>query len=156
MKKILVTGASGQLGHCIKEKAQHFPDLDFTFAGSDQVDLTMFGLVSAYFRKNHFDYCINCAAYTQVEKAEEDREMAFLVNAEAVKNLAEVCRQNETILVHFSTDYVFDGEKGSPYFENDETNPLNVYGSSKLKGEVNIEQIMDQFLFSGPLGCMLM
>lgn len=145
MKKVLVTGASGQLGNCFKKVSEKFPDLDFTFAGSDQVDLTMFGMVSALFRKSPFDYCINCAAYTQVESAESDREMAYLVNAEAVKNLAEVCRQNETVLVHFSTDYVFDGEKNSPYLEEDKTNPLNVYGSSKLKGEESIQQIMDQY-----------
>lgn len=145
MKKVLVTGASGQLGHCFKKRSEDFPDMDFTFAGSDQVDLTMFGMISAFFSRNNFDYCINCAAYTQVENAEKNREMAYLVNAEAVKNLAEVCRQNDTTLIHFSTDYVFDGEKDSPYLEEDKTNPLNVYGSSKLKGEVNIQEIMDKF-----------
>ena len=145
MKKVLVTGAGGQLGQCFKKYAEEFDYLDFTFATSDEIDLSMFGLVSAYFRKNEFDYCINCAAYTNVEQAETNREMAFLINSEAVKNLSEICAEHKVVLIHFSTDYVFDGEKTTPYSEVDETNPLNVYGASKLSGEVHIKQNLKEF-----------
>src|SRR5680860_668569 len=128
MKKVLVTGAAGQLGKCIEKYSSQFPDLEFTFKGSDSFDLTLYAVVSTFLRENKFDYCINCAAYTNVEKAENEREMAYLVNSKAVKNLAEVCKQNEITLIHFSTDYVFDGEKRTPYSEDDETNPINIYG----------------------------
>lgn len=145
MKKVLVTGASGQLGQCFRKYEGRFPELEFTFATSDEIDLSLFGLVNAYFRRNEFDYCINCAAYTNVEQAETNREMAYLVNSDAVKNLAEVCRENNTTLFHFSTDYVFDGEKKEPYAEEDETNPLNVYGASKLYGEEHIERELERY-----------
>ncbi|HET7360752.1 MAG TPA: dTDP-4-dehydrorhamnose reductase [Salinimicrobium sp.] len=145
MTKVLVTGASGQLGRCFQKLEKQFPQLEFTFAGSAEFDVTMFGLTGVYFRKNQFDYCINCAAYTQVEKAETDREMAYLINAGAVKNLAEICKAHQTTLIHFSTDYVFDGRKKEPYSEEDQTNPLNVYGASKLTGEDCVQEIMDNY-----------
>lgn len=145
MKKVLVTGAAGQLGQCLKKISGKFPDLEFTFADSELLDLTLFGVVSTFLRKNEFGYCINCAAYTNVEKAESEREMAFYINSEAVKNLAEACLQHNTTLIHFSTDYVFDGEKNAPYTEEDESNPINVYGASKLSGEECIQKTMDNY-----------
>jgi dTDP-4-dehydrorhamnose reductase len=145
MKKVLVTGAGGQLGQCFKKYAEEFPGMEFTFTTSDEIDLSIFGLVSAYFRKNEFDYCINCAAYTNVEQAETNREMAFLINSEAVKNLSGICAENNVVFVHFSTDYVFDGEKNTPYSEEDKTNPLNVYGASKLYGEDHIQQNLEEY-----------
>lgn len=145
MKKVLVTGASGQLGQCIKKLAFRYQELEFTFASSDDLDLSLFGVVSAYFRLHKFDYCINCAAYTKVEQAEKEQEMAYLVNAEAVKYLAVTCEENNCVLIHFSTDYVFDGKKDSPYSEEDETDPLNVYGASKLLGEEYIRTHMERY-----------
>ncbi|HET8754126.1 MAG TPA: dTDP-4-dehydrorhamnose reductase [Salinimicrobium sp.] len=145
MKKVLVTGAAGQLGKCIQKFSSGFPEIDFTFKGSDSFDLTLYAVVSTFLRENQFDYCINCAAYTNVEKAENEREMAYLVNSKAVKNLAEICEQNNIVLIHFSTDYVFDGEKKTPYSEEDEANPLNIYGASKLSGEECIEQMMNNY-----------
>lgn len=145
MKKVLVTGASGQLGQCIKKLSSRYQEFEFTFTTSEELDLTLFGVVSAYFRNNKFDYCINCSAYTKVEQAESEQEMAYLVNAEAVKNLAETCCENECTLIHFSTDYVFDGKKEIPYTEEDETAPLNVYGASKLTGEEYIRNHMDRY-----------
>lgn len=145
MKKVLVTGASGQLGQCIKKLSSRYQEFEFTFTTSEELDLTLFGVVSAYFRNNKFDYCINCSAYTKVEQAESQQEMAYLVNAEAVKNLAETCCENDCILIHFSTDYVFDGKKETPYVEEDETAPLNVYGASKLRGEEYIRKHMDRY-----------
>ncbi len=145
MKKVLVTGASGQLGQCFKKKMDHVPNLEFTFTTADELDLTLFGLVDTYIKDHNFDYCINCAAYTNVEQAETSREMAFLINSEAVRNLAQACAENNTCLIHFSTDYVFDGKKDAPYSEEDETNPINVYGSSKLSGEHYIQQKMEKY-----------
>ena len=145
MKKILITGASGQLGQCFRKKAENYPDFEFTFATSEDLDLSLFMVVENYFRRNEFDYCINCAAYTNVEKAEKEQEMAYLVNAEAVNHLAKACNENDTTLIHFSTDYVFNGEKNAAYSEEDETEPLNVYGASKLRGENFIRQRMEKF-----------
>lgn len=145
MKKILVTGANGQLGRCIKDAASEFPDLQFDFVSKEELDIENEELLNDFFRKNHFDYCINTAAYTNVEKAESDKDSAFAINAEAVKNLAKACKENDVVLVHISTDYIFDGKKGSPYLEIDPTNPINVYGASKLKGEEYIQEICDKF-----------
>lgn len=145
MKKVLVTGASGQLGQCIKRMSSRYQECEFTFTTSDDLDLSLFGVVSAFFRTHKFDYCINCAAYTQVEQAEKEQELAYLINAEAVKNLAEICAENECALIHISTDYVFDGKTQSPYTEEDETAPLNVYGASKLLGEEYIRRNMTRY-----------
>lgn len=145
MKKVLVTGASGQLGQCIKRLSSRYGEFEFTYTTSDELDLSLFGVVSAFFRNHQFDYCVNCAAYTKVEQAEKEQEMAYLINAEAVKNLAEICCENECALIHFSTDYVFDGKKDTPYSEDDETAPLNVYGASKLMGEKYICRHMDRY-----------
>lgn len=144
--KVLVTGAGGQLGQCFKKQARNFPDIDFTFTTSRELDLSQFGVVGVFMRQNKFDYCINCAAYTNVEQAEKEQEMAYLVNAESVRNLAEDCEDAETTLIHFSTDYVFDGMRSTPYSETDETNPLNVYGASKLMGEQYIQEETNRFL----------
>src|SRR5690606_26028978 len=108
MKKILVTGANGQLGRCIKDAAADFPELDFVFVSKEALDIENAGSLKDFFNKNQFDYCINTAAYTQVEKAESEPERAFAVNAEAVKNIAETCKANDVVLLHISTDYVFD------------------------------------------------
>ena len=148
MKNILVTGASGQLGQCFRKLSGDYQDLNFTFTTSEELDLSQFGILGPYFRSNEFDYCINCAAYTKVDMAEKEQEMAYLINAESVRNLAETCQDNDCTLIHFSTDYVFDGRKNSPYTEDDSTDPLNVYGASKLMGEKYIqEQIDNYFIF---------
>ncbi|GAB2762610.1 dTDP-4-dehydrorhamnose reductase [Salinimicrobium soli] len=145
MKKILVTGASGQLGQCLKHVSHRYQEFEFTFATSEDLDLSQFAVVRAYMARNEFDYCINCAAYTKVEQAEKEQEMAYLINAEAVKNLAQTCHENDCTLVHFSTDYVYDGKKHSAYSEEDETEPLNVYGASKLLGEQYIVEHLEKY-----------
>ncbi|WP_432412281.1 dTDP-4-dehydrorhamnose reductase [Rasiella sp. SM2506] len=144
MKKILVTGANGQLGRCIQDIAPSLEGLSFVFATKQVFDISDKQLVSDYFSNKNFDYCINTAAYTNVEQAEKDAENAFKINAEGAKNLAEVCSANHTTLIHISTDYVFDGEKGKPYVETDATNPINVYGASKLKGEHYVQELCPQ------------
>lgn len=148
MKKVLVTGATGQLGQCFKQHSKNFPELEFTFANSEDLDLELFGMTLLFFERHKIDICINCAAYTNVEQAESNREMAFLINSDAVKNLAKICRDQKAQLVHFSTDYVFDGFKDQPYSEEDEPKPLNIYGASKLSGEECIQDTMeDYFIF---------
>jgi len=143
LKRVLVTGANGQLALCFKKHATSFQDLDFSFKDSRQLDITNFEMLEKLFTTVNFDYCINTAAYTNVEKAETEKEKAYLVNQRAVGYLAEVCKAHQVKLVHFSTDYVFDGTKHEPYLECDRTNPINVYGASKLAGE---EQINDKKL----------
>ncbi|WP_029034298.1 dTDP-4-dehydrorhamnose reductase [Salinimicrobium terrae] len=144
--RILVTGAGGQLGKCFKQASQNYPEFDFTFKTSDDLDLSQFAVIGAYLRREKFDICINCAAYTNVEKAEKEQEMAYLINAESVKNLAQDCDETGCTLIHFSTDYVFNGKKNSPYTEEDPTEPLNVYGASKLLGEQYIQEAAKKYL----------
>lgn len=145
MKKILVTGANGQLGRCIQDAAVHFPDLEIVFVSKDDLDIENSELLKNFFTKNTFDYCINTAAYTNVEKAETEKDTTFAINAEAVRNLAQICAEREIVLIHISTDYVFDGKKQSPYIETDPTNPINVYGASKLLGEQYIQEICKKY-----------
>lgn len=145
MKKILITGANGQLGKCIQDAASEFPDLEFVFASKKELDILDESALAFLFQKNQFTHCINTAAYTNVERAESEPEKAFAINAEAVKKLAQTCNENDVVLLHISTDYVFDGKKKSPYSETGTTNPINVYGASKLKGEQYIEEICDKY-----------
>ena len=145
MKRILVTGANGQLGKCIKDSAKFFPEFEMLFISRQELDIYNLASVEEYFRNNKFEYCINAAAYTNVEKAESEPEKAYKTNAEGVKNLAAQCKINKTTLIQVSTDYVFDGEKQSPYTEEDFTNPINVYGASKLKGEEYVQELFTLF-----------
>ncbi|PKD21584.1 dTDP-4-dehydrorhamnose reductase [Salegentibacter salinarum] len=148
MKNILVTGANGQLGACFKKIEGNYPDFNFEFKSSAEADITDKSKLQQLFSEMNFDWIINCAAYTNVEKAESEEEKAFKINAEAGKKLAEVCEENQAILVHFSTDYVFDGKAEKPYKETDKTNPINVYGASKLKGELAIAEVLkEHFIF---------
>jgi dTDP-4-dehydrorhamnose reductase len=143
--KILVTGANGQLGRCLQDVAVQYPGYDFHFKSSADLDITSNEDIERLFRKENYSYCINCAAYTNVDKAESDKENVFLVNAEAVKYLAEASKAIGTTLIHISTDFVFDGTKGAPYKEEDTPNPINVYGASKLKGENYIQEMLEKY-----------
>lgn len=145
MKTVLVTGASGQLGKCLQKIAANEQTIDWLFMDSSEIDITSKSDLEMFFASKQIDYCINCAAYTNVEKAESEKEKAFKINAEAVKNLAEICKKHKTVLIHISTDYVFDGSNPIPYKENDKTNPINVYGASKLKGEELIQQTIGYY-----------
>ena len=145
MKTVLVTGANGQLGQCIQKIHNQFPDISFHFKSSSELDITNSNAINDYFSKHTIDYCVNCAAYTNVELAESEEEKAYFVNAEAAKQLAKACKEYNTTLLHISTDYVFDGKKETPYIETDTTNPISVYGASKLKGEQYIQEIFQNY-----------
>ena len=133
--KILVTGGNGQLGKEIRELASSYPQFEFTFLSREEMPIQNFELVRVFFKSIQPDYCINCAAYTAVDKAESEKDLAFQVNGEAVGVLAAICKEQNTKFVHISTDYVFNGEGTYPYTENFPTDPINVYGASKLEGE---------------------
>lgn len=135
MKKILVTGANGQLGQCLQKISSQFEEFEFIFTDSETLDITIKEEVNDFFWQNAPDFCINAAAYTAVDLAETDVEKAFLVNADGTENLAEACSENNAQFIHVSTDYVFDGENNLAYTEEDFTNPLGVYGASKLAGD---------------------
>lgn len=145
MKTVLVTGANGQLGQCIQKMQNQHTGINFHFKSSSELDITNREAVNHYFSNHAIDYCVNCAAYTNVELAESEADKAYLVNSEAVKHLAEACAKYDTTLIHISTDYVFDGTKTTPYVETDTTNPISVYGASKLKGEQNIQEAVQNY-----------
>lgn len=145
-KKILVTGANGQLGKTIEALySQNDIELDFVFVSKNELDITDESNLKYYFENNSFNYCINCAAYTNVEQAEKTPEIAYKINANGVKNLAEICKQYNVALIHISTDYVFDGEKEAPYLITDTPNPINEYGRSKLEGEKCVQEILSNY-----------
>ena len=133
-KKILVTGANGQLGSELRVLSVN-SNHEFLFTDVAELDITNREAVDNYVSEHGTDIIVNCAAYTNVDKAEDDTEMADSINHLAVKNLAEVSAKYKLILIHISTDYVFDGSKNTPYLETDATAPLGVYGHTKLDGE---------------------
>ena len=144
--RVLITGANGQLAKSIELQAKKLSQtIEFIFVSREQLNISNENLVKAFFLKNKFDYCINCAAYTNVELAETEVEKCFAINATGVKYLAESCLNNNITLIHISTDYVFDGQKSTPYSEKDLTNPLNQYGKSKLKGEQYLSEILNKY-----------
>ena len=132
---ILVTGSNGQLGKELQQLSDDYPQYRFVFASREDLKLHHYGLVENFFIATKPQYCINCAAYTAVDKAEAEQDMAMLVNGEAVGHLAAICKKYQTKFIHISTDYVFDGESETPYKEDDATGPINIYGKSKLLGE---------------------
>ena len=136
MSKILVVGGYGQLGLCLQKISENYQlDYDIKFVDSKTCDITNISEIETVFEDFKPKYCINAAAYTAVDLAESEEEIAFAVNAYGVENLAQVCKQFKTTLLHISTDYVFDGETNLDYSEDDFTNPQGIYGKSKLLGE---------------------
>lgn len=136
MKKILVTGANGQLGKELRDVASTFPSFQFLFLSREDLPIHHFELVRNTFNGFQPDYCINCAAYTAVDKAEQESELAYIINAESVGILAAVSREHHCKFIQISTDYVFSGDSPKPYVETDATGPVSVYGKSKLAGEL--------------------
>ena len=148
--RILVTGKNGQLGRSIHKLVNTDAKIDinqysndFIFIGRGGLDLSSESSIGHYFNNNDkFDIIINCAAYTAVDKAEEEQELANQVNHLAVKQLAGIAKEQKAKLIHTSTDYVFNGESDKPYLETDTANPINVYGETKLAGEQALKEIM--------------
>ena len=132
---VLVTGANGQLGKELRQLETKWPEFEFLFLSREDLPIHHFELVRNFFKATHPSFLINCAAYTAVDKAEQEEELAFQINAEAVGVLAAICKEQDCKFVHVSTDYVFDGLANRPYREDDLTNPQGVYGASKLAGE---------------------
>lgn len=135
MKKILVTGANGQLGQSLQKISSKFENFEFIFTDYQTLDISNKEEVLNFFWKNEPHFCINAAAYTAVDLAETETEKAFSINADGPENLAEACAEYNAKLIHISTDYVYDGENNLPYSEDDFTNPVSVYGASKLAGD---------------------
>ena len=132
---ILVTGANGQLGSELRVLSASYPTYKFLFVTREELAIDDIDEVKKYFNNNNIDHCINCAAYTAVDKAEVEAANAFRINGDAVGNLATICKSHNTTFIHISTDYVFDGSATEPIKENNTVNPIGVYGASKLKGE---------------------
>ncbi|MFV0184080.1 dTDP-4-dehydrorhamnose reductase [Empedobacter falsenii] len=135
MKRILVTGANGQLGQSILEQSKNYKEIECFFVTRNELDITNEELVKHYFDDKSFDFVVNCAAYTAVDKAEDEQESAYLVNAKATEFLAKITNEKKIPFIHVSTDYVFDGTASQPRIETDQTNPIGVYGQTKLEGE---------------------
>ena len=142
---VLVTGASGQLGQAIQFIAPNYPVIKFIFCDSKILDITNQIDCKEVFYKTKPNYCVNTAAYTAVDKAESEPEKAKLINVLGAKNIAEICKQFDTKLIHISTDFVFDGSNINPYSEIDLPNPKGVYGQTKLDGEKAIQQIFSKY-----------
>jgi dTDP-4-dehydrorhamnose reductase len=135
MSTILVTGSKGQVGRELQFLAKGSSH-QFIFADADSLDITNADAVNAFFSEYHFDYCINCAAYTAVDKAESDVEKARSVNVDGVRHLAQACAAQDTLLIHLSTDYVYHNAQNTPFKEEDATQPQGVYAQTKLDGEL--------------------
>jgi len=135
MMNVLITGAKGQLGLELASLETEFSNLQFFYTDKTTLNIIDFEEVEQFVSENKIGVIVNCAAYTNVDKAEDEPEMANEVNHLAVKNLVLTAKKYSLKLIHISTDYVFDGESSIPYSEGDSTNPQNVYGSTKLKGE---------------------
>lgn len=144
---VLVTGANGQLGQAIQSIAGKYPEIDFVFCSSSELDITNLDNCQAIFEEFQPSICVNSAAYTAVDKAESEPEKAFDINANGAENLAITCKKHNTILIHISTDFVFSGENRvtssgdeMPYLETDTPNPQGIYGQTKLDGELAIQK----------------
>lgn len=147
MKNVLVTGGKGQLASCIKDSAANLKEHHFIYVDVDILDITKASQVNAFFETNDIDFCVNCAAYTNVDKSESEQDIAEKVNVDGAKNLAEACNDHDVKFIQVSTDFVFDGKSSLPYLEEDTTNPLSSYGSTKLNGELaTLNSVKEHFI----------
>jgi len=145
MNNVLITGGKGQLASCLKDITKNINGHNFIYVDVDELDIVKENDVETFFIENKITHCINCAAYTAVDKAESEKEMANDINVKGAKNLALSCKKSGAILIHISTDFVFDGKQTRPYTEEDKENPLGVYGETKLLGEREIMGILKEY-----------
>jgi dTDP-4-dehydrorhamnose reductase len=143
MKKILITGAKGQLGLKLKEILS--PNFELVLTDSAEMDITNPRIVEEVISREKPDFIVHAAAYTKVDQAEEDWELCMKINAEGTKNVAKAASLYDSTLIYISTDYVFDGKKTTPYKEEDGAKPLSVYGKSKLEGEKQVASISEKY-----------
>jgi len=146
MANILITGSKGQLGSEIQELSSGYPNFRFFFTDIDELDISSMDLINEFIKYKQINYIVNCAAYTNVDQAEENEGLARLINADAVKNLATVASENKITLIHISTDYVFSGENFKPYSEDQKAQPIGVYGQTKFEGEKFVRNICRQHI----------
>lgn len=146
MATILITGANGQLGQEIKSLSAKYSGFNFIFTDIEELNILDYNQLEKFFNKNKIDYVINCAAYTEVDKAEADAEQAYDVNVRAVENLVDIISEHKIKIIHISTDYVFDGENFKPYTEDKMPFAYSNYGKTKLKGEREIEQMGGNYI----------
>ena len=140
MPSFLVAGSEGQLGRCFRAIQPEFPQHQLLFALKSEVDINQVETLSNYFKKYPFKGIINCAAYTQVDQAESNPDNAFKINGEGVQVLIQFAEAKNLKLIHFSTDFVFDGTKKGEYLEDDQPTPISSYGQSKREGEAYLEK----------------
>ncbi|MGV3508429.1 MAG: dTDP-4-dehydrorhamnose reductase [Sphingobacteriaceae bacterium] len=145
MSKIIVFGASGQLGQCLKVVAEQQNITDINFLPEEQADILDIDGLKAIFAGENPAYCINCAAYTAVDKAEDDIELARKINRDGAENLSKLCSENNVTLIHVSTDFVFAGNVPTLLTETDIAEPVNVYGLTKLEGEESIASSLKSY-----------
>lgn len=141
---VLVTGGAGQLGQALQHISGNYPQLEFVFCTSSELNIADLKNCEQVFEKHKPQFCINAAAYTAVDKAESEPEKAHSINVTGAQNLAEVCKKHDAVLLHVSTDFVFDGKKTTPYTEEDLPNPTGVYGKTKLEGEQVIQHLLEK------------
>ena len=144
MTTILITGSHGQLGNEMQQAAKHFPAFKFIYTDVEDLDICDKVALETFVKANDVNVIVNCAAYTAVDKAEDDVDLCYKINAEAVRNIGEVAHQNGLKVVHVSTDYVFDGTNYVPYSEDQAVSPNTVYGKSKLAGEQALMETCEQ------------
>ena len=137
MKNVLVTGAEGQLGLSLKKIAGNFPQYNFIYTDKDNLDICNQDELKTFFESNNLYCVLHFAAYTAVDKAEQEESLAEEINSKASLSIAKLCAEHKTRLVYISTDYVFEGKDCIPHSTQEKTNPLSVYGKTKLKGEEN-------------------
>jgi len=145
MTKVIVFGASGQLGQCLKTVCDERKITSIYFPGEQEANILNTAALKAVFEQHKPQYIINCAAYTAVDKAEDEREIAEKVNKTGVENLTALCKQFGATFLHISTDFVFKGDAATPRAETDATEPISVYGQTKLDGEKAIEQSLEKY-----------
>jgi dTDP-4-dehydrorhamnose reductase len=142
--KILITGSNGQLGNELRELAPAYPQFEFLYTDEKELDITNEVHIDEYLASQNPDIIINCAAYTAVDRAESEEDIAFLINSTAAGFLAKASAKHGALLVHISTDYIFDGKAFIPYAEINGTNPISAYGRTKLAGELAVQEYADK------------